>query len=375
MNNLIFRKISRILPAVLLFFILFFIILPTVILASTAAEPNIELQIPILGFTQAQNIAVYIKALYQAASYIVVPFVIIIIILGGIEWLTAAGRDPEGMNKAKTRIFHGLIGLGIVLFSYVLLSFVGITSLNTPSIEYIPEEEADDTEDPLWNGPNPTTSNFEQTLTENNDSSVDLIRKAFIAAAEAATPANYNINCPKELKNPTIQQLAQYFNGKVTYRMGGKGGPPQYKDDTYKCENNVPCKTFCPKGQLCLDCSGMANLILACSGHKYIDSGTKGQFGCSPNCSTSEKITKPATATALNGKELKPGDLVGYPKCSKGQFGHVYIYISNGKVLESHGSNGAENPESGRISGRGIRVTNLIEHDWVGKKACVRRWE
>ena len=105
----------------------------------TAAKKDatIQLSVPILNFTEAADIAVYIKAVYQAATYIIVPIVIVVIILGGIEWLAAAGRDPEGMNKAKTRIFHGLIGLGIILLSYLLLELVGITKLISPNPEYI----------------------------------------------------------------------------------------------------------------------------------------------------------------------------------------------------------------------------------------------
>jgi len=108
----------------------------------TAAKKDatIQLSVPILNFTEAADIAVYIKAVYQAATYIIVPIVIVVIILGGIEWLAAAGRDPEGMNKAKTRIFHGLIGLGIILLSYLLLELVGITKLISPNPEYIAEQ-------------------------------------------------------------------------------------------------------------------------------------------------------------------------------------------------------------------------------------------
>ncbi len=358
----------------IIFFLFLSILFPKILLAAGAADdPNITLQVPLLNYTKAKDIGEYIKYLYKATLYIVIPFIIVVIIYSGILWIIASG-DRQLISKAKERIKYSLIGLAIALFSYILLSFVGITELRTPEVEYIPEEEAGDTEDPLyngpaWNNPTPTTSIFEQPIT-NDDNLYDLEGKLFIHTAEAAS--QLNINCPKNLKNPTIPQLAQYFVGKITYRMGGKGGPPPYAD-VFKCENNVPCKTFCPPGQLCYDCSGFANLVLACAGRKWIDSGTKGQFGC--GCASTERI-KTFTATAINGKELKPGDLVGYPKCGK-TFGHVYLYVGGGKLYESHGTKGVENPESGRIAGKGIRVTNLNQHDWLGMghPTCVRRWE
>ncbi|MCX6746342.1 MAG: N-acetylmuramoyl-L-alanine amidase [Candidatus Parcubacteria bacterium] len=139
-SNKIILKILKYQVLIFCIIIFVFLVIPNIVLAVAAEKPNIKLQIPILGFTDAADIAVYIKAVYKAATYIVVPIVIVVIMLGGIEWLTAAGRDPEGMNNAKSRIWHGLIGLGIVLLSYVLLSLVGITELKPPSAEYITPE-------------------------------------------------------------------------------------------------------------------------------------------------------------------------------------------------------------------------------------------
>ncbi len=109
--------------------------------ADTATQPNIELQIPLLSITKVGNIAEYIKYVYKAATYIIIPITIVVIVFAGIEWLSAAGRDTDGINRAKKRMQLGLIGLGIVLLSYVLLNFVGITQLTVPGIEEIPAEE------------------------------------------------------------------------------------------------------------------------------------------------------------------------------------------------------------------------------------------
>jgi len=105
-----------------------------------AEEPNIQLQVPILGYSKATNIAEYIKNVYQAALYIIIPFIIVMIIAAGILWIIAGG-DKQIIAKAKERIKYGFIGLGIALFSYVILYTIGgtgLTELKPPQVDYIP---------------------------------------------------------------------------------------------------------------------------------------------------------------------------------------------------------------------------------------------
>jgi len=52
---------------------------------------------------------------------------VVIIIIGGFEWMTAGGKE-ENAEKAKERIFAGVIGLAIILSAYALANFV-VTSL------------------------------------------------------------------------------------------------------------------------------------------------------------------------------------------------------------------------------------------------------
>ena len=48
---------------------------------------------------------------------------VVIILLGGFKWMTAAGSDDK-VKDAKKLIFSGIIGLVIVLSSYAIASFV-----------------------------------------------------------------------------------------------------------------------------------------------------------------------------------------------------------------------------------------------------------
>ncbi len=100
-----------------------------------AATPII-LQVPILQYSEATNATEYIAKIYEASLYIIIPFIIVIIIFAGVLWAMARG-DNSLIQKAKSRILYGFIGLGIALFSYVLLSIVGITGLSSLKATYI----------------------------------------------------------------------------------------------------------------------------------------------------------------------------------------------------------------------------------------------
>jgi murein DD-endopeptidase MepM/ murein hydrolase activator NlpD len=112
----------------------------------TLAEgASIKLQIPLLTYDTANNIYEYIGNIYTTALYIIVPITIFIIIMSGLQWVSAGG-NYEQIKAAKSLIMRGFIGLGIALLSYTILSFVGITSLSLPGITKIepgPDEYMD----------------------------------------------------------------------------------------------------------------------------------------------------------------------------------------------------------------------------------------
>lgn len=56
-------------------------------------------------------------------SFIGVLF-LILIIYGGINWMTAGGNEQK-VEKAKTIIINAIIGLLIVLSAYTITSFIG----------------------------------------------------------------------------------------------------------------------------------------------------------------------------------------------------------------------------------------------------------
>ena len=48
---------------------------------------------------------------------------VVIILIGGFEWMTAGGSEDK-VKAARDRIKYGLIGLGIVLLAYVIVTVV-----------------------------------------------------------------------------------------------------------------------------------------------------------------------------------------------------------------------------------------------------------
>jgi hypothetical protein len=307
---------------------------------------SVKLQIPIFTFTTATGLPGYLGAIYQYTLFALVPIAIIAIIFGGLKWVLAAG-DPTKIGSAKKIIINAFLGLFIGLFSYVILSLLGISTLSLPGVQYV---------DPVEMG-----GDIYSPEPANYDISKDI--------PPPGTPGNSY--CPKSGGAAAISQIANGATGKVTYRMGGKPWKqkPPFTADDKNC-GAQKCRDFCPSGQLCLDCSGYMSYLYLCAGLKSPDSFTGSIFkGCTHINSY--------TATSVNGVELKPGDLVGYAPSTCGQkVGHVLIYIGNGKITESHGGGGTENANSGRKPGNAI-INSSFEN--FAKKhspcGCVKRYQ
>lgn len=117
---------------------------------SSALTPDAyELQVPIFDYSKSQNIAEYITKIYQYTMLVLIPLLIIIIIIGGVSWIAAAG-DTGKIKAAKDRIISGFIGLFIALFSYIMLDLIGINVLNVPTLESIKPLEGIELMDFNW---------------------------------------------------------------------------------------------------------------------------------------------------------------------------------------------------------------------------------
>ena len=86
----------------------------------------------------------YISALYQYLLYVAGVLAVIVVMVGGFQWITAGGNQSK-IGEAKERVMSAIIGLFLALSSYLLLftinpELVKIHDLYMPSIVPISED-------------------------------------------------------------------------------------------------------------------------------------------------------------------------------------------------------------------------------------------
>ncbi len=174
-----------------------------------------------------------------------------------------------------------------------------------------------------------------------------------------------DIICPKEGGTAKIPDIIASLNNNVTYRLGGKGQQPPYgAEGTKMCENNQLCKTSCPADTVCLDCSGFVDYVYKCAGIPSVGAST-GEIFNNGTPTYGVKLVKSGTLTnttvtvaGQNGDEvitLKVGDLLGWPTTySPLKYGHVVMYIGNGKISES------TSYPIGRNARKGLQPANSV---------------
>ncbi len=269
-------------------------------------------------FVRVPFIALYVVALYRYGVSIAFIVSIVMIMIAGLRWMTAGGNAAI-IGQAKNMITTTVVGVLLLLGSYVLLNTINPDLLHTGALdvkyikrEFVKFEDSGDSEDELAS---------------------ELYQKP-------------EFFCPGNGNDLAIPEIVDSLNGKVTYRFGGKGGQPPYKEvkPEYLQYNNS-----CPSGTLCLDCSGFAKLVLKCAGLSVPTGGTKGFWG------QGERVTSiDSSANTVNGIPLQNGDLLGYDGTeSSNGVGHVYIYIGNGQLANSRGGH------SGRRKGGNPKIVPL----------------
>lgn len=83
---------------------------------------DIQIHIPGLEGTQVRNLGQYLQVIYVWAVRIAAILAVVVIMVGGLLWLTSAGADRLG--KAKELIGNAVIGLLIAVGSYLILQTI-----------------------------------------------------------------------------------------------------------------------------------------------------------------------------------------------------------------------------------------------------------
>lgn len=134
-----------------LFFIASFFclaIIPTVIFAtdsSTVRNLQYLLEAPIGTITKIDNLVQYILLLYNIAVSAAGIIAVVVIMFGGFMWAVSAGNEQR-ITSAKETIVSAVIGLILVLGSYVIFNFINPQLLNLdfviPEIElFVPDNQ------------------------------------------------------------------------------------------------------------------------------------------------------------------------------------------------------------------------------------------
>ncbi len=95
------------------------------LLVAPALAANIDLGVNYGTYTGlgTKDVRATIASIIQVALGLLGIVAVVIILIGGFEWMTAGGQE-EKTKEAKNRIFAGVIGLAIILSAYAIANFV-----------------------------------------------------------------------------------------------------------------------------------------------------------------------------------------------------------------------------------------------------------
>lgn len=83
-----------------------------------------ELEVSLPGLpTTGVDLPVYIQYFFKFGMMAAGVIALIVLIVGGIKYLTSAG-NPDAISDARKRIFSGIIGLVILLLSYLVIDMI-----------------------------------------------------------------------------------------------------------------------------------------------------------------------------------------------------------------------------------------------------------
>lgn len=307
------------------------------------ATPVLSVDIPTVSFSQAlvkgdylssNFLAEYITGVYQYLIGASLLIAVVLIMIGGLQYAVSGGRSDLA-QKGKDRMKNAVIGTVLLLSVYIILYTTNprltvFQALNVPIVDPIAY---------VFN-----SGEADEPIVISGD------RQAQIQARMDAA----GIACPG---GGDVAEIAAQFAGKTNYRLGGKGQEPPYFECRSKKKDleGRPFCEYCPKGTICLDCSGFVALVSECAGlsHNIKGKNTSGIFAGAP------KVTdcgEESISLANESIALKPGDLIGFTSADRKADGntspgHVWMYVGGGQLINSQGS--------GRTSGKAVATQRL----------------
>lgn len=117
--------------------ITFFIFSMSIFFVS-AEERGLEIQYPIIdgqGITTSTTIAEYAVYIFKFSIILAAIIAFAVLIYGGFRYVTSSG-NPTAMDDAKKWILSAIIGLALILFSYIILNIINANFIN-PDVQEI----------------------------------------------------------------------------------------------------------------------------------------------------------------------------------------------------------------------------------------------
>lgn len=121
-------------------YILIMILLLAISYVPRATMAQVELEtglptVPSTGLTPGQELPSYIKYLFLFGLSLITIVALTQMIIGGVTYILAAGNAAK-VEDAKNMIQQALLGLGLLLVSYLLLRTINpdLVSLRNPNI-------------------------------------------------------------------------------------------------------------------------------------------------------------------------------------------------------------------------------------------------
>lgn len=217
--------------------------------------------------------------------------------------------------KLKGRFLEAMIGLVIALSSYLILNTV------SPKL--------------VSNDIKIGVANFD--VESFGDIDANFVPPAGGGASFNKSSFPQGVICPGSGGRSSIRNIAESWQNKATYSQPKRG-------------LSAPNNTFY------LDCSSYVATVLECAGIKPPIKATGiSTYGIFLQMAGAEKVspsdfTKSGNKVLVKGRELLPGDLVGWRgvNSSGGTMGHVVIYVGEGMFRESQvGGNNVGNSVQG----------------------------
>ena len=383
---------------------------------------DIDLQVPLPGLERA-NLPTYLEHVFKYSINIAGIIVTVVIMYGGILYLTAGG-NPGAIQNAKSYISSAIFGLILVFGSYTLFQTINPKLLDFQMpvcIEMIKKIEFElselelhggDTDGPLSPEVKFNSSSLVKVLQRKGYTSEE-IRKRLEASGLGITPEQISgkdsyvnfFNPFKKMKNnmrnlisssfinpfysalasiytipsaktaraasaspltntekrEAVVEEARKFHHNVMYALGGKGKPY-----TAPYEGAYEAKDVCGVGPSRDNCCKTTQATYDCSG--FVAAIYQRALGndrlagkCTADIFDSSLYLNNLWQEIEKVEDLVPGDLVGWGKA--GKIGHVLMVYEgkgrNARLIHSHGPTCRQ--VKNKKTGKYIKIVQLPE--------------